>query len=161
MPDITEQDIIDHLEDKIQFHYSEAKRIENILLAFKTGGEYEERRPGASEKIKLKSRGTHDFRAIGIQDTKIKKRKAVEIPEAFSSGLKLNSKVIFALNIIKSGFVEDIANKIAELQPELDAIKVKTQISGVLSSLKTKGVLEAKKIGRKDRFTINKNAVNI
>lgn len=160
MPNITEQDIIDHLEDKIQFHYSEAKRIENILLAFKTGGEYEEGRPGASEKIKLKSRG-NDFRAIGIQDTKIKKRKAVEIPEAFSSGLKLNSKVIFALNIIKSGFVEDIANKIAELQPELDAIKVKTQISGVLSSLKTKGVLEAKKIGRKDRFTINKNAVNI
>jgi hypothetical protein len=157
MPNITEQDIIDHLEKKIQFHYSEAKRIENILLAFKSGGEYEEGNQGATDSIKLKSRSENEGRKAAGK----KVRKAVEIPQVFSTGLKLNGKVIFALNQIRSGFAEDIANKMVELQPELDAARVKVQISGVLSSLKAKGVLDAKKVGRKDLFTISQNVVNI
>ena len=153
MPNITEQDIIEHLENKIQYHYKEARRIENILLAFQTGGDMFERTKGAGERIKLKSK-------LPDSIAENKTRKIVEIPEAFSSGLKLNSKVIYALNEIKNGFVEDIAIKMAELQPDLDADKVKVQISGVLSSLKKKGILNTEKRGRKDMFSINQNILN-
>ncbi|MDN5286006.1 MAG: hypothetical protein JWR38_2280 [Mucilaginibacter sp.] len=156
MTNITDKDIINHLEDKIKFHYSEAKRIENILLAFTSGGDLQEDQPTGRERIKLKQPGRRETGSKGLPAQK-KPRKPVEIPKVFSSGLKLNGKVIYALNQIQSGFAEDIANKISELQPELEPGKVKVQISGILSGLKSKGILEAQKVGRKDLFTIKEN----
>ncbi len=145
MATITEKDIIAHLKNKIKFHQQEAKRIEHVLSAFSSDT--------ATAKVKREA-------SVEADDTDALKGKPskatmpLAIPAEYQPKLTLNGKIAFALNQITSGTGEDIAAKLVELQPQLDKAKVTQQFSGVLSTLKKQGQLNAVKDGRKDRFSL-------
>ena len=153
MGTITEKDITNHLKDKIKFHQLEVKRIENILSAF----DYE----APSTQIKREATAkASDINALKGKSVKARSNKpaktvkSLQVPVAYTPKLRLSSKVAYALSLITSGTGEDIAAKLVELQPELDKAKVTQQLSGILSTLKKQGQLNAVKEGRKDRFSL-------
>jgi hypothetical protein len=80
--------------------------------------------------------------------------KVMNIPEAYDEHMTINAKIAFALNEIGEGYNEDIANTMAMYEPRSDAKRLGKQISGVLSTLKNKGYLNAKREGRKDKFSL-------
>lgn len=145
MANITEKDIIDHLSEKVRFHQNEARRIEALLSAFTDT-------PSAKVKEDIKKEAVAD--AKPVKSTKPRKASKLEIPRDYKKDLTINSKIAYALSLSGSGTGESIAIKIVELQPELEVKKVTQQISGVLSTLKSKGLLTAVKEGRKDRYSL-------
>ncbi len=153
MATVTETDIIAHLKEKIKFHQQEAKRIEQVLSAFSSDA------PSAKVKYEAGAAAS-DFDAAkgklakAKADQPAKALKPLQVPAEYGPKLTLNGKIAYALSQIGSGFGEDIAAKIVELQPELDKAKVTLQLSGVLSTLKKHGQLTAVKEGRKDRFSL-------
>jgi hypothetical protein len=153
MANITEKDIIAHLKDKIKFHEQEAKRIESILSAFISDA------PSVKDKRKASVEAGDTDSLKGkpskvIANKPVKAVKPLQIPSEYQPTLTLNGKIAYALSQISSGYGEDIAAKLVELQPELDKAKVTQQLSGVLSTLKKHGQLSAVKEGRKDRFSL-------
>jgi len=159
MATVTEQDIINHLQEKIKFHQTEAKRLATILSAFDITPETPRSKKSEQDDVEnilqpLTSRKTAG-RKPKIQKTKaIRPAKILEIPTSYTDDLTVNSKIAFALSQIGSGFNEDIAEEIAKYEPKSDAKKISKQISGILSTLKTKGQLKAEKSGRKDKFSL-------
>ncbi|MGV8879391.1 MAG: hypothetical protein ACOH2A_10200 [Sphingobacteriaceae bacterium] len=87
---------------------------------------------------------------------RIQSSKSLEIPSSYSDKMTINSKIAFALNEIGEGYNEDIANAMAQYEPQSDAKKLSKQISGILSTLKNKGFLTAKRDGRKDKYALVK-----
>jgi len=159
MTTITEKDIINHLQEKIKFHKAEAKRLETALSAFDSTVI-----PQSAKKAKLNAvenileplaQPLHTPRkSRTIKTRAAKPAKALEVPASYTDNLTVNSKIAFALSQIGSGFNEDIAEEIARYEPKSDAKKISKQISGILSTLKTKGHLKAEKSGRKDKFSL-------
>lgn len=98
--------------------------------------------------------------ALGI---KLEKPKAMGkqhpllvVPSEYHSSLTVNEKISFILEEAgKEMSKEDIAEVMA-IYDDTDAAKIAKQIGGVLSSLKSKGLLTANKDGRKDLFTLVK-----
>lgn len=86
----------------------------------------------------------------------VQAKKTLEIPSSYSDKMTINSKIAFALNEIGEGYNEDIANAMAQYEPQSDAKKLSKQISGILSTLKNKGFLTATRDGRKDKYTLVK-----
>ena len=163
MATITEKDIVNHLKEKIKFHQNEARRIENLLSAFGSDSATPRGRKAkldavdeALEPIEAQTAATGKKRktAVGKKTNAATPAKALEIPEKYADNLTVNSKIAFALNEIGSGFNEDIANAMAQYEPKSDAKKISKQISGILSTLKSKGQVSAVKEGRKDRFSL-------
>lgn len=160
MATVTEKDIILHLREKIKFHQNEAKRIENLLTAFtndystprgrkaKLDDAVDEALEPAPEKGA--SRKSKSLEKVTIPAP----AKPLEVPEKYTDDLAINAKIAFALHEIGSGFNEDIANAMAQYEPKSDAKKISKQISGVLSTLKSKGQVTAEKVGRKDKFSL-------
>jgi hypothetical protein len=161
MANVTEKDIINHLREKIRFHQNEAKRIEGLLGAFTN--------ESSSTARGRKAKSDAEDEALISTDeqpaTEKKKRgpakklagtppKPLEVPEKYTDDLTINSKIAFALKEIGSGFNEQIAEAMAQYEPKSDAKKISKQISGVLSTLKSKGQLKVEKVGRKDRFSL-------
>ncbi|QJD95380.1 hypothetical protein HH214_05585 [Mucilaginibacter robiniae] len=160
MATVTEKDIIHHLKEKIKFHQNEAKRIENLLSAFtndyhtsrsrKAKSEADDEEiDSAPEEFVKSSRKAND--ASGVATASV---KPLEIPEKYTDDLPIIAKIAFALNEIGSGFNEDIANTMAQYEPKSDAKKISKQISGILSTLKSKGQLNTEKVGRKDKLSL-------
>lgn len=149
MPNITEQDIVLHLKEKVRFHHQEAKRIESLLSAFTTAP------TTASKKQAAKAEAEKEPAKPKVSKApKSNIVKQLDVPAGYQPELTLNSKIAYALSLLSSATGEQIAEKIVELQPELEAKKVTQQLSGVLSTLKAKGQLKAVKEGRKDRFSL-------
>lgn len=153
MATVTEKDIIAHLKERIDFHQREAKRIEGLLSAFSSGA------PSAKTK-KETSVEAGDTTVVKGEVKKAKMTKAakavkpLQVPPEYQPTLTMSGKIAYALSQITSGYGEQIAAKIVELQPELDKAKVAQQLSGVLSTLKKNGQLTAVKEGRKDSFSL-------
>ncbi|SEA52079.1 hypothetical protein [Pedobacter hartonius] len=98
--------------------------------------------------------------ALGVKTEKpkstAKQHPLLVVPAEYHANLTLNEKISFVLNEAEKEYSkEDIAEVIA-VYDDTDATKVATQIGGVLSSLKSKGLLIANKDGRKDLFTLVK-----
>lgn len=83
-------------------------------------------------------------------------KKSLEIPAEYSDKMTINAKIAFALNEIGEGYNEDIANAMAQYEPQSDAKRLGKQISGILSTLKNKGFLTATREGRKDKYALIK-----
>jgi hypothetical protein len=165
MANITEQDIINHLKQKIEFYEHESKRLQGLLSAFTNSSIIE-----FNGKAKLKGSDgdlapaskARQINPRGKRKTKEEQQlkepelaeKTIDVPEKYTDDLTINAKVIFALKEIGSGFNEDIANAMAQYEPKSDAKKISKQISGVLSALKTRGQVRAEKAGRKDKFSL-------
>ena len=157
MPNITEKDIIAHLKDKVKFHQQEAQRMENLLSAFTPVTHPTAKVQQASQEamdeqpVKGKAGKAKPAKA---KVTASKAKKVLTVPGEYQPTLTINGKIAYALSQITSGYGEDIAAKIVELQPGLEVAKVMKQISGVLSTLKANGQLSAVKEGRKDKFSL-------
>lgn len=91
-----------------------------------------------------------------VASAPVKGTKSLEIPASYSDKMTINSKIAFALNEIGEGYNEDIANAMAQYEPQSDAKKLSKQISGILSTLKNKGFLTATRDGRKDKYALAK-----
>jgi hypothetical protein len=152
MAKITEKDIINHLQEKIKFHQQESKRIEKILAAFALSSDFQDvsnfnfggNMPESDKERKFKP------------GAEVRTLKKLEPPLEYNSNLTIVNKIAYALNKIGEGYNEDIANIIAQGEPSSDVKKISQLISGVLSTLKTNGLVTARKEGRKHKFSLVK-----
>ncbi|WP_158827764.1 hypothetical protein [Mucilaginibacter lacusdianchii] len=142
---ITEKDIITFLQEKAQFHKTELKRIEDIIAAI-TQSTFNKSFVPHSE---LSAHVTVHEDLERKAPVRVKSHKVLQVPENFRPGLSISHKISYALNVIHSGFKEDIAEQITLLQPGLSKEFVIRQISTVLCELKAQNLLNTTKIGRK------------
>lgn len=70
------------------------------------------------------------------------------IPDEYSSKLKLDKKILFAIKEIEKGDKTEIINKIQTLEPKSDIKKLENSISVRLSYLKNNNLIKADKNGR-------------
>lgn len=169
MANITEQDIIDHLQEKIKLHQQEIERLNqeierlnNILSAFNnnpatiTSGS-KSGRPAKSATSASKNAARNSAVSNpqpGLAPAAELPAPALQIPEKYNDKLTTEEKIAYALNEINGGFAEDIAGNMALYEPKSDADKLKRQISGVLTEMKNKGLLQAERIGRKEKYSL-------
>ncbi|MCH7400841.1 hypothetical protein ACFOUP_12740 [Belliella kenyensis] len=71
-----------------------------------------------------------------------------EIPNSYSEKLKMDKKILFALNQIGSGDKMDILAQLKILEPSLDVEKLEKSIAVRLSYLKNKNMIKWDKNGR-------------
>ncbi|MCH7399399.1 hypothetical protein MM236_15460 [Belliella sp. DSM 107340] len=71
-----------------------------------------------------------------------------EIPNSYSSKLKMDKKILYALNEIKSGDKQDILNHLQVLEPKIELKKIEKSISVRLSHLKNNNIIKSDKNGR-------------
>lgn len=164
MAKVTEQDIIDHLEEKIKFHQKEARRLENLLSAFVSDSSTPRTRKAKLEAVdeaidplpakEIKSAG---HKPASTEPSAIGNSVAppLEIPAKYTDNLPAEAKIAFALNELGgSGSAADIANAMAQYEPKSDSKKIGRQIAGVLTSLKEQGSIKAEKSGRKELYSL-------
>ena len=77
----------------------------------------------------------------------------LEIPKTFNDAVTWNSKILFALNKIGSGFVDDIVEELRKHTNE-SAEELKKKVTVQASSLKSKGQIGGKPIGIKIKYFI-------
>jgi len=151
MAKVTEEDIINHLQEKIRFHQQERLRIEKLLSAFTSDGVIDDdvNSNFANRDVK--------YKIIKPRKTKEKAGfKPLDPPLEYNSNLTIVNKIAYSLNKIGEGYNEDIANIIAANEENADVKKISQLISGVLSTLKTNGLINARKDGRKHKFSLVK-----
>lgn len=167
MANITEKEIIVYLKEKIKSIQAESKKYEDMLNAFS----------GSAAPTKSAKQSKDNIMEAVLEQAeettaaKAPKKKAdpkpvkggktspkiLEVPAAYSPDLGLSSKIAFAINEIGgAGFGQDIANAMAQYEPQSDAEKIFKQIASVLSNLKAKGTLTTVKDGRKDKYSLAK-----
>ncbi|WP_158825396.1 hypothetical protein [Mucilaginibacter lacusdianchii] len=170
MANVTEQDIIDHLKEKIKFYQKEAKRLENLLTAFVSDSNTPKSRKAkleavdeaidplpAKEETKSTARKAKPAAPIAVtEEEPALQPSSLEIPTKYTDSLPLEARIAFALNEIGSGFSDDIANTMAQYEPKSDAKKLSRQITGPLATLKERGQVNAEKDGRKERYSLAK-----
>lgn len=160
MANITEQDIIEYLKEKIEFHRNEGKRLEGVLSAF-TGSSITPTNSGDPTKPVDEAPDAIDNNPKPQRNPKPAKAIAqpnevagLTVPQKYTDDLPVNAKIAFALNEIGSGFNEDIANAMAQYEPKLDAKQISKQITAALSTLKNEGQIKAEKLGRKEKYSL-------
>jgi len=168
MPNITEKDIVEYLKQQVAFHQQEAKRFETLLNGFTTA---------APAPLKPKNENIASAQPSKVGETKAQPApkntdaekektntednndatepvKPIDIPAKYSDDLAVELKIGFALREIGSGFIEDIANTMAQYEPKTDAKKISRQITAPLADLKEAGQIKIEKFGRKDKYSL-------
>ncbi len=165
MANVTEKEIVVYLKEKIKTIQAEAKKYEDLLNAFSGSAPSKSAKqtknnildavleeavdaPAKSSKKKTDAKPAKSGKAGA--------KKALEVPAEYTPELGLSGKIAFALNEIGEGFGQDIANTMAQYEPQSDAEKLFKQIASVLSNLKAKGVLTTVKEGRRDKYSLAK-----
>lgn len=165
MANITEKDIITYLKEKIKSIQAEAKKYEDLLNAF--NGTSATSKPAKQSKDSLMEAVLEQAEEVSIKTPKKKAEpkapkaskttKMLEVPAEYTNELSYGAKIAFAINEIGgAGFGQDIANAMAQYEPQSDADKIFKQIASVLSNLKAKGALTTVKEGRKDKYSLAK-----
>lgn len=157
MAKVTEKDIVEYLNERIAFHRQEAKRLEELLngiihvpAAAVDGNAEEDTSVSAAPKYSSEKPAQRKK----TQSIKPESAENFDIPDKYTDDLSINSKILFALKEIGSGFKEDVANTMAQYEPRSDEGKIIRQIDGPLSNLKAQGKIDVEKIGRKYRFKL-------
>lgn len=78
----------------------------------------------------------------------------IEVPKTFEDAITWNSKILFALSKIQSGFVQDITDELMKHSKDVNSETLFKKITGLASILKKKNVLGAKQIGNKYKYFI-------
>jgi hypothetical protein len=164
MANVTEKEIIAYLKDKIKTIQAEAKKYEDLLNAFngsatssKSAKQTKDNLLGAViEEAEDAPAKAPKKKAEGKPAKAGKAPKALEVPKEYTSDLGLSGKIAFALNEIGDGFGQDIANAMAQYEPQSDGDKLFKQIASVLSNMKAKGLLTTVKEGRRDKYSLSK-----
>jgi hypothetical protein len=98
--------------------------------------------------------------ALGIKLEKAKpvgkQHPLLVVPVEYHSALTVNEKIAFILDESGKELSKEEIAEVMAIYDDTDAVKIAKQIGGVLSSLKSKGLLNATKDGRKDLFTLVK-----
>jgi len=98
--------------------------------------------------------------ALGIKlekpKTISKQHPLLVVPAEYHSGLTINEKIAFILEESGKELSKEEIAEVMAIYDDTDGAKIARQIGGVLSSLKSKGLLSASKDGRKDLFTLVK-----
>jgi hypothetical protein len=98
--------------------------------------------------------------ALGVKLEKSKsagkQHTLLVVPVEYHSGLTINEKIAYILDEAGKEFSKEEIAEVMAIYDDTDAEKVARQIGGVLSALKSKGLLTASKDGRKDLFTLVK-----
>lgn len=165
MANVTEKEIVGYLKEKIKSIQAEAKKYEDLLNAFSGSTpsksakqtkdsilesviEQAEDAPAKTTKKKAEAKPAKSAKSAAA--------KSLEVPTEYNADLSLGGKIAFALNEIGEGFGQDIANAMAQYEPQSDADKLFKQIASVLSNLKAKGALTTVKEGRRDKYKLAK-----
>ena len=165
MANVTEKEIIGYLKDKIKSIQAESKKYEDLLNAFSgtsaPSKSAKQTKENLLDAVLEQAEDTSAKSSKKKADTKPAKggkaaAKALEVPAEYTADLGLSAKIAFALNEIGEGFGQDIANTMAQYEPQSDAEKLFKQIASVLSNLKAKGVLTTSKEGRRDKYSLAK-----
>lgn len=104
---------------------------------------------------------TNALTALGGKIEKVKPAKISKdlpllvVPNTYNEATTIKEKIAFTLDFLKNGYKEDIAKLMAEWEQSDFDLAIK-QISGVLSSLKSNGLITAIKDGRRDLYTLVK-----
>lgn len=164
MANITEKEIVGYLKEKIKTIQAEVKKYEDLLNAFSGSSapskSAKQTKENILDAVLEEAEEAPAKPAKKKADTKPAKAnkaaKALEVPAEYTPELGLSGKIAFALNEIGEGFGQDIANTMAQYEPQSDADKLFKQIASVLSNLKAKGVLTTVKDGRRDKYSLAK-----
>jgi hypothetical protein len=168
MPNITEKDIVEYLKQQVAFHQQEAKRFETLLNGFTTAAPAPLKPRNENTASPQPSKAGETKAQSAPKNTDAEKEKAntedntnvtepakpIDIPAKYSDDLAVELKIGFALREIGSGFIEDIANTMAQYEPKSDAKKITRQITAPLADLKEAGQIKIEKVGRKDKFSL-------
>lgn len=76
------------------------------------------------------------------------------IPKNYEEAQTWNSKIVFALSKIQSGFVQDIVNELLKYSKEIDEKTLFKKVTTLASVLKKKKVLGGKLFGNKMKYFI-------
>jgi hypothetical protein len=81
-------------------------------------------------------------------------RPKIAIPASYNKNLTWSEKVMWAAREINGGFVDNIADTIAKLEPELNKKAIKGMVTQYASQLKKSGNLKHEKMGIKHKYFI-------
>lgn len=163
MANVTEKEIVSFLKDKIKTIQAEAKKYEDLLSAFNGGAssskaakQTKDNLLSVIEEAEETPAKTPKKKADAKPAKAAKTPKALEVPKEYTPDLGLSGKIAFALNEIGAGFGQDVANAMAQYEPQSDGDKLFKQIASVLSNMKSRGLLTAVKEGRRDKYSLAK-----
>ncbi|MFA6245553.1 MAG: hypothetical protein WC615_01345 [Mucilaginibacter sp.] len=147
----SDQDIIDQLKEKLRYHQQQYKRIEDTLAAFLTEQAHQDSISSDLPAYRI-TENAPDFRPAEPETGGGKAKKTLQVPVVYKNTMTFTKKIAFALKSLGEGFREEIAGVIVGQEPDLDATTIEKTISGVLSSLKIRGLIGARREGRRDKF---------
>jgi hypothetical protein len=172
MAKITENDIVDFLQQKIDSLKAELKKAEDVLEALKGSAPAPTKPAAAVAKVRSLTADTgkgpsrkrkQRVASAAAGQAPAKKRAGrpktavsatLEAPEAYDSKLKMESKVAYALSKTGSAFKEEVTKMLNDLEPEADPKKLDKDVTVKLSSLYKKGRINAVREGRKYRYSL-------
>ncbi len=148
MAKVTEQDVIAFLRDKLAGLHAELKRTQIALEAFAAEPVPVVEKPAVPEsQIPVKGRR-------GRKPSVKKEVKLLEAPLEFDTNGKLDSKVAYILSKNGPLFNTEIIEKLKELEPGKDPVKLAKAIMVKLSALHKSGKIKGEKEGRKFKYQI-------
>jgi hypothetical protein len=147
----SDQEIIDQLKEKLRYHQQQYKRIEDTLATFLTEQAHQDGISSDLPAYRITKKAPAGNPAE-FETGAGKAKKKLQVPAVYNTAMTFTKKIAFALKLLGEGFREEIAGVIVDQEPELDAVIIEKTISGVLSSLKIRGMIGARREGRRDKF---------
>lgn len=148
MANVTEQDVISFLKQRITKLQNELKKAQSALDLF-TGANVGEVEEVLTEEIVPEAKSSRAPRK-----SKNSSVKTLSAPEEYTPGLKLDAKIAYVLANNGPSFNTDIINKLQELDPEKDPDKLFKAVMVKLSSLHKVGRIKGAKEGRKFKYQL-------
>lgn len=148
MANVTEQDVISFLEQRITKLQNELKKAQSALDLF-TGTNVDEVEEALTGNMVPEAKASRAARK-----NKNGSVKTLLAPEAYASGLKLDAKIAYVLANNGPSFNTDIISKLQELDPEKDPEKLFKAVMVKLSSLHKAGRIKGAKEGRKFKYQL-------
>jgi hypothetical protein len=145
MANVTEQDVISFLKQRITKLQNELKKAQAALDLF-TGSSVEEVEEPVAEAVVSEAKPS--------RATKANKVKTLSAPEEYNPGLKLDGKIAYVLANNGPSFNTDIISKLQEMEPEKDPDKLVKAVMVKLSSLHKAGRIKGAKEGRKFKYQL-------
>ncbi|WP_407430063.1 hypothetical protein [Arcticibacter sp.] len=144
MANVTEQDVISFLKQRITKLENELKKAQSALDLFTEPSSEEPDEPVA-QTVKEAKPG---------RGTRTNKIKTLSVPEEYNPGLKLDGKIAYVLANNGPSFNTDIISKLQEMEPEKDPEKLVKAVMVKLSSLHKAGRIRGAKEGRKFKYQL-------
>jgi len=145
MANVTEQDVISFLKQRITKLQNELKKAQSALDVF-TGSSVEEVDEPVAEAVVREAKPSRGTRANKV--------KTLSAPEEYNPDLKLDGKIAYVLANNGPSFNTDIISKLQEMEPEKDPEKLVKAVMVKLSSLHKAGRIKGAKEGRKFKYQL-------